>query len=220
VILPAQEESEFDESALGGLSVREVLADPFGLLGRLMSNSDQAELMLSAMERVAGFSSAELFYMQAYTRAKLKSERTPVLLRALFITAVGTIEPLVTRLTSLLLYYTDPQKYTSLADPALEKKARQLCYGSPRKWRQSLVVDLGVSSLAEAVDWKRLADVWEDRNVIAHRGSITDTLHSAQTGVPWSIGSRYSSFPFDSSVTAAAFPSTACLSRVAVWSAG
>ncbi|HEY2565587.1 MAG TPA: hypothetical protein VGI44_17895 [Acidimicrobiales bacterium] len=30
--------------------------------------------------------------MQAYTRAKLKSERTPVLLRALFTTAVGTIE--------------------------------------------------------------------------------------------------------------------------------
>jgi hypothetical protein len=182
-ILAAQEGPELDESALGGLSVREVLADPFGLLNRLTSNADQTELMLSAMGQVAAFSSDEIFYMQAYTRAKLKSERTPVLLRALFLTAVGTMEPLVTRLMVLLLYYTDQKKYASLADPALEKKARGLCFGSPKKWRDSFA-KLGVSSLVEAVDWQRLGNLWEDRNVIAHRGSVTDTQHSAQTGVP------------------------------------
>ncbi|MGH3171821.1 MAG: hypothetical protein ACRDN0_38920 [Trebonia sp.] len=82
----------------------------------------------------------------------------------------------------LLLYYADPQKYGSLAAAELEDEARSLCYGPPEKWRKSLVKKLGVSTLAEVVDWERLTYLWEDRNVIAHRGSITDSRHRAHTG--------------------------------------
>jgi hypothetical protein len=107
-----------------------------------------------------------------------------MLLRALFITAIGTVEPLVTRLVLLLLYYSEPQHYTSLADPTLERKARSLCFGSAGRWRKTLVDTLGVTTLNKAVDWNRLAILWEDRNVVAHRGSITDAHHSSRTGVP------------------------------------
>ena len=107
-----------------------------------------------------------------------------MLLRALFVTAVGTVEPLVTRLVLLLFYYASPQSYRSLADPALEREARRLCFGSAKKWRKALVDKLSIAIAATAVDWDRLAVLWEDRNVIAHRGSITDAQHSARTGKP------------------------------------
>jgi hypothetical protein len=177
----ATSEDQLDESAVSGLTKRDAAADPFGILGRLMNIPEQAALGVAAIEQAANLSADELFYFRVYVRAKLKSERTPMLLRALFITAVGTVEPLVTRLVLLLLYYADPQSYRSLADPALEKEARRLCFGPPGKWRKSLV-GLGVKSVATAVDWERLAILWEDRNVVAHRGSVTDSQHSAITG--------------------------------------
>jgi hypothetical protein len=105
------------------------------------------------------------------------------LLRALFITSVGTIEPLVTRLVHLLLHHTEPQTYASLDDSELDKKARELCLGPPSKWRRAFVDHFGVSVLADAVDWDRLDILWEDRNVIAHRGGVVDARHSARTGI-------------------------------------
>lgn len=175
---------QLDESAVSGLTMRDAVADPFGILGRLMNVPEQAAMAVEALGQVAGLSGDELFYFRAYVRAKLKAERTPTLLRALFVTAVGTVEPLVTRLVLLLLYYANPQSYRSLADPALEREARRLCFGSAKKWRRSLVDNLGVATAATAVDWDRLAVLWEDRNVIAHRGSVTDEQHSARTGRP------------------------------------
>jgi hypothetical protein len=175
---------EFDESAVSGMTTREVLADPYGILGRLLDIPEQTASMLSAMEQLASLSPDELFYFHAYTQIKLKSERTPMMLRALFVTAVGSVEPLLTRLVQLLLYYANPGGYGSLADPKLEKEARRLCFGSPSKWRKSLVDTLGVTTVDTAVGWERLAVLWEDRNVVAHRGSVTDSQHSARTGTP------------------------------------
>ena len=180
----AVSEAALDESAVSGLTMRDAVADPFGILGRLMNVPDQAAVAVEALAQVATLSGDEMFYFRAYVRAKLKAERTPMLLRALFVTAVGTVEPLVTRLVLLLLYYASPQSYRSLADPALEREARRLCFGSAKKWRKALVDNLGVAIAATAVDWDRLAVLWEDRNVIAHRGSITDAQHSARTGKP------------------------------------
>ena len=176
-------EQQLDESAVSGLTMRDAVADPFGIVGRVMNVPEQAALAVEAMGQMAPLSAGEIFYLRAYIRARLKSERTPMLLRALLVTAVGTIEPLVTRLVLLLLYYASPQSYRSLADPALEREARRLCFGSPKKWRKSLVDVLGVTTVATVVDWDRLAVLWEDRNVIAHRGSITDSQHSAKTGM-------------------------------------
>ncbi len=177
-------QQQFDESAVVGLTMRDAVADPFGILGRVMNIPQQTELGVSALEQTMSLSVGEMFYLRVYIRAKLKAERTPMLLRALFVTAVGTVEPLVTRLVLLLLYYSKPQRYTSLADPALERKARSLCFGSAGKWRKTLVDTLGVTTLNKAVDWNRLAILWEDRNVVAHRGTITDAHHSSKTGVP------------------------------------
>lgn len=174
---------EFDASVVGDLTAREVLADPFGLLNRLTNIPEQTALVMSMLDKLIGFSPDEMFYFHAYVRAKQKPERTPLLLRALFATAVGTVEPLLTRLVILLLHHGNPQKYGSLAAVKLEADARKLCFGGPDKWQDSLVAKLGVTALAEAVDWKRLAFLWEDRNVIAHRGSVTDSWHSAKTNI-------------------------------------
>jgi len=173
---------EIDEAAVNGLSEHDAMADPFGILSRLIDVPGQTALALSAVEQASGLSGEEMLYLRAYMRASLKSARTPTLLRAVFVTCIGTVEPLVTRLVLLLLYYTSPEAYESLADPALERRARDLCFGAPGKWRESLVDNLGITTLAEAVDWERLAVLWEDRNVVVHRGSVSDSRHSSRTG--------------------------------------
>lgn len=184
-IMEAQEAAlagrEFDESVVSGLSERDAMADPFAILGRLIDIPEQAALALSAVEQASGLSGDEMFYLRTYMRASLKSARAPMLLRAVFVTCIGIVEPLVTRLVLLLLYYASPGAYESLADPALEFRARELSFGAPGKWRESLVVNLGITTLAETVDWERLAVLREDRNVIVHRGSVSDSRHGRQT---------------------------------------
>jgi hypothetical protein len=175
---------EFDEEALSGLSERDAMADPFGIVARLIDVPQQAALAVSAMEQASGLSGDEMFYLRAYMRACSKSARTPMLLRAVFVASIGTVEPLVTRLVLLLLYHGSPGAYGSLADSRLEERARELCFGAPGRWRRTLVDTLGVTALAEAVDWARLTVLWEDRNVIAHRGGVSDSRHSDRTGSP------------------------------------
>jgi hypothetical protein len=161
--------------------MRQAVTDPFGLLNCLMDVPEQTALVLSMLEQAAGLSPDEMYYFRAYTRARQKSERMPMLLRALFVTAVGTVEPFLTRLVTLLLYYGRSQEYESLAATKLETDARELSFGGPDKWRHSLLVKLGVTTLTTAVDWERLVCLWEDRNVIVHRGSVTDLRHSVKT---------------------------------------
>ena len=59
-----------------------------------------------------------------------------------------------------------------------------MCFGPPGKWRESLVGGLGIAALGGTVDWERLAVLWEDRNVIIHPGSVSDSRHSDRTGSP------------------------------------
>jgi hypothetical protein len=172
---------QFDESVASSITLREVMADPFGLLARIMNIPEQAEAIVKALGKLTSLSGDEVLYFHAYARASDQTGRTPMLLRALFITAVGTIEPLVTRLVTLLLYHAAPQRYASLADPELDEKARKLCHGNPETWRKVLG-DLGVPSMDTVIDWKRLSDLWEERNVVAHRGSVTDARYHAKTG--------------------------------------
>jgi hypothetical protein len=172
---------EFNESVVSGLTMQQAVADPFGILNRLMDVPEQTALVVSMLEQAASLSPDEIFYFRAYIRARQTAERTPMLLRVLFVIAVGTVEPLLTRLVILLLYYGSPQKYGSLAAAELEADARKLCFGGPEMWRQSLVAKLGITTLTTAVDWDRLVSLWEDRNVIVHRGSVTDSRHSAKT---------------------------------------
>ena len=132
-------------------------------------------------------------YFTAYVQAKDQLSRTPLLLRAVFAAAVGTVEPLVTRLVQLLLYEAAPGFYASLADPELDKKARDMCYGSPAKWRKALVDNLGITTLADLVDWEGLGLLWEARNVIAHRGGLVDAQYHRQSDTE--IGSVIASEP-------------------------
>ena len=161
------------------------------VLSRLGSADFLAEL--------AGMSPDEGSYFTAYVQARDQLSRTPLLLRAVFAAAVGTVEPLVTRLVQLVLYEAAPGSYVSLADPELDKQARDMCYGSPAKWRKALVDTLGIATLANLVDWEGLGLLWEARNVIAHRGGLVDTRYHRQSDTE--IGSVIASEP--SSVRAA-----------------
>jgi len=87
----------------------------------------------------------------------------------------------VTRLVRLLVYHAAAQEYSSLADPRLDQRARDACFGPPGTWRQALEA-LGVSVISGLVDWAALGQLWEDRNVIIHRGSVVDARHSIATG--------------------------------------
>jgi len=87
---------ELDEAAVSGPTDRDAMVDPFGILARLIDVPGQAALALSAMEQASGLSGNELFYLRAYTRASSKPARTPMLLRAAFVTSIGIVEPLAT----------------------------------------------------------------------------------------------------------------------------
>jgi hypothetical protein len=177
-----------DESALDHITVTQVMADPFGTLGSLFNMPAYGAQVVSDprfTQLVAGLSSApadERSYLVAYMRASIRDPRTPVLLRALFVTAVGSVEPLVTRYVTLLLFDAEPGLYSSLADPLLEKKARQLCGGGPASWQTALTETLGVGTAADAVDWQHLEHLWEQRNVVIHRGGVGDARYAHKTG--------------------------------------
>jgi hypothetical protein len=179
--------------------------DPFGIAGRLMDIPAYLTEVISSfgsagfVTELAGMSPNEGFYLAAYAQAKDQLSRTPLLLRAVFAAAVSTVEPLVTRLAQLVFYETAPGSYASLADPELDKEARGMCYGSPTKWREALVDTLGITTLADLVDWEGLGLLWETRNVIAHRGGLVDARYQRQSDAE--IGSLVASEP--SSVRAA-----------------
>lgn len=177
----ALDAAEFNDSALAALTRPQVIADPFGTMASLLDVSAIATNLMPAL--AAGLTSTdEALYYFSYLRAIRRSPRTPLLLRALFVTAIGTVEPLVTRMVLLLLRHTQPETYPSLTDPALDKKARELCYGPPRKWRDTLVDTFAIPKVADAIDWDHLQELWEDRNVIAHRGSVVDARRSRRSG--------------------------------------
>ena len=205
VTATAVEGQPVDEAALEDITAADIVADPFGVAGRLI---DFPAYLAEALSRIgptdflaelAGMSPEEGSYLAAYVQAKDLLPRAPLLLRALFAAAAGTVEPLVTRMVHLVLYEAAPGSYSSLADPRLDKKARAMCHGSPTKWRQALVEDLGVTALAGLVDWEGLGLLWEARNVIAHRGGVADARYHQQAGVE--VGSIVGSEP--SSVRAA-----------------
>jgi len=191
-------EQPTDDSALTGLTAAEITADPFGISDRLMDTAAYVARVLSGlgadlMAQLGAMSVDEASYLAAYLQAADQQPRAPALLRAVFATAVATVEPLVTRMVLLLLYEAAPDAYTSLADPELDNKARSLCYGSPAKWRKALVDTLGVSVLADIVDWDGLGLLWEARNVIAHRGGLVDARYHEKSSAE--IGSVIASEP-------------------------
>jgi hypothetical protein len=170
-----------DESALGSLTPAAVMSDPFGTIGALIDLPGYMQRALPATAELVGLSPREMVYLAAYLRQATATPRTPLLLRALFATATGVVEPLVTRLVRMLMYHAAPQDHSSLADPSLDGQARKACFGAPTTWRDALEAQ-GVSGIGDLVDWAELGRLWEDRNVIAHRGSVVDAHHSAQTG--------------------------------------
>jgi hypothetical protein len=157
------------------------MANPFGTIGALIDLAAYKQRALPATAELASLSSREMLYLATYLRQALPTPRTPLLLRALFATAVGMVEPLVTRLVRMLMYRAATQDYSSLADPRLDEQARKACWGPPTNWREAIETQ-GVSGTGDLVDWAALGRLWEDRNVIAHRGSVVDARHGALTG--------------------------------------
>jgi hypothetical protein len=170
-----------DEAKLATIDAAHVAADPFGVVASLINVPD----LMNALSN--GFvgeqaSMEELMYRAAYLRAVERTKRTPLLLRALFTTAVSTMEPYVNRMVQIVLQHANPLAYPTLADPALDKKVRDLMFGGPAKWRDALSIECGVTTVGDAVDWDRIIELWNDRNVIVHRGGFVDAKHSAQSG--------------------------------------
>jgi hypothetical protein len=177
-----------NESALGRVTVTQVMTDPFGTLDGLFDMPAYGARVVSdprfiqLVDGLSSISANERSYLVTYMQASIRSPRTPVLLRALFVAAVGSVEPLITRYVTLLLFDTRPGVYSSLADPSLERKARELCGGGPVSWRTALVQTLGAATVANAVDWQRLEHLWEQRNVVVHRGGVGDARYARKTG--------------------------------------
>lgn len=173
-----------DLSAINAISEAELLADPFGVLGSLIDPSAVLAAVQPDPSQVADLSADQVFYMRSYLQFAMKSPRTPMLLRALLVTAVGTLEPLMTRLVRLLLFHQAPDAFGSLADPSLDDQARRLCFGSPATWRGVLTGRFGITALDSLIDWTDLGELWEDRNILVHRAGIVDSRHSNRTGSP------------------------------------
>jgi hypothetical protein len=179
---------ELDETAWDNVTVTQVMTDPFGTMSGLFDMhaygarvaADPAFVQLGT--ELSNASGDERSYLITYLQAVMRSPRTPVLLRAFFAAAVGSVEPLVARYVTLLLFDANAGAYESLADPSLEERARNLSRGGPASWRQALVETLGVSVAADAVDWEGLGKRWEQRNVIVHRGGVGDARYSRLTG--------------------------------------
>ena len=188
-----------DEDALGNITAAEIVADPFGVVGRVTDFPAYLADVLSRLgsteflAELAAMSPEECSYFAAYVQARDQPPRTPLLLRALFAAAVGTMEPLVTRMVQLVLYEAAPGSYTSLGDPELDKRARDMCYGPPARWREALVSTLGITALADLIDWNGLRLLWDARNVIAHRGGVADARYHQQADAE--IGSVVASEP-------------------------
>jgi len=205
VTTAAVEGQSVDEAALEDVTAADMVSDLFGVVGRLIDLPAYLAEVLARLgptdflTELAGMSPEEGSYLVTYVQAKDLLPRAPLLLRALFAAAVGTVEPLVTRMVHLVLHEAAPGSYRSLADPRLDKKARAMCHGSPAKWRQTLVKNLGITALADLLDWDGLGLLWEARNVIAHRGGVADARYHQQADAE--MGSVIASEP--SSVCAA-----------------
>jgi hypothetical protein len=176
------------EASVAGLDEAEVRADPFTAVASLVDFRDLYAAILPGPEVIASLDSAVdasvdvMAYLRRYMRGAADAARTPLLMRAAFLVTAGLLEPLVTRLVQLLLIEDTSRGYTSLADAALEEKARKLCYGSPADWHTALAQEFGVPHLDDLVDWTRLDRLWADRNALIHRGGVTDARHSSKTG--------------------------------------
>ncbi|MEY9860207.1 hypothetical protein ABH935_005843 [Catenulispora sp. GAS73] len=173
---------QLNTTAVDSLTAAEAAADPVGTLNSLIDLPTAIGAALGSLPAAGLASIDEILYLSSFMQARTRSSRTPMLLRALFVNSVGTIETLVTRMVHLLLHHTDPTTYPSLTDPALDLQARKMCRGSVDTWCDVLVNKFNIAKLADAVDWKALSTLWEDRNVLVHRGAIVDAKHSAKTG--------------------------------------
>ncbi len=171
-----------DDAQIAAIGEAELIANPFGVLGSLIDMPRFGNVLLSDAIGLLSLSSDQALYFRAYMTAKTRQPRTEFLLKALFVTVIGIVEPLVTRLVRLLIHRQEPQAYSSLADPVLERESRRRCFGPPGTWRSVLVDQLGVAELAGLVDWDRLGRLWEDRNVLVHRAGVVDARHSQKTG--------------------------------------
>ncbi len=96
---------------------------------------------------------------------------------------MSLVEPVVSRVVQLLLYRDGRDRFDSLGDPRPDREVRDRCLGNPARWRQALE-DLGVGMPDDVVDWDRLGELWEDRNVFAHRGGVADERPSRRRGRP------------------------------------
>ena len=170
-----------DEDVVSSLTLSEVSADPVGALAAIIDFPAVAAQLLPPFLNAGLTSLDEVLYFTAYLRAVRRPQRTPLLLRALFVVGLGTLEPTITRMVQLLLHRAEPQTYASRSDAGLSEDARKLTFGSPNVWRDALV-RLGVTVVAAAVDWGRLGELWQDRNAIAHRGGVVDARHSVKSG--------------------------------------
>lgn len=155
------------------------IVDPFSIL------RDVGGLQVLATGSAAVFaghsvgSIDEIAYLRTYLDALVPTARSEMLLRAMFLAVMGSIEPMLLRIVRRLLLHQRPQEFASLGDPDLAKVADRLCREGPAQWRKRLVTKFGLTALNESIDWDVLQRLWEDRNAWMHRGGLVNDRHQA-----------------------------------------
>ena len=172
-----------DTSVADGMSLADIMANPFGFLQQFVDFRPLLEPLLGLTRQIPARTANEAVYALTYLRYRSSLPLAPTLSRALFVTTVSSIEPVVSRFVQILLQRRDPIAFPSLADENLEQEVYKRCFGPPAKWRKVLVDGLGISKADDVIDWPALDALWEDRNIVVHRDGLVDKRHSLKSGV-------------------------------------
>jgi hypothetical protein len=87
------EAQPWDENALASVTAADMTANPFGTVLALADLQSIAEALVGDLLNTSG-SIDEFTYRRTYLGAIERARRTPMLLRALFLTTISTLEPL------------------------------------------------------------------------------------------------------------------------------
>ncbi len=153
-----------------------LLADPFDWMAKVAAEVDLFEGLERDLAPALSLSTLEQMYLTDYMLAVLPTSHRDLLLRLLAIAAMAQIQPYVGRLLSVALRTKAEVEGDALEAP-VSKKVRQLLMQGPREWRERLVRRVRLRQLDLAVDWRELADAWDLRNLLLHRGGVVDEVY-------------------------------------------
>ena len=187
-----------------------LLADPFVWMAKLAAEvglyEGLARDLAPALSPALSLSTVEQIYLTDYMLALARTSHRDLVLRLLAIAATAQIQPYVGRLLSVALR-AKAELEGDAAEASVSKEVRQLLMQGPREWREKVVHRVQLRQLDLAVDWHELADAWDLRNLLLHRGGIVDEAYledhpnSASVGTHIPLGTLDVDHLFDLAAT-------------------